>query len=94
MPRITVKLDHAAIARMLKVQFAPAVTELAERVAATARENLDNAGHGLVDDDVRTYATDRAHSVVAIAHPAGKRIEAKYGILAKAAAEHGLEVRE
>lgn len=81
-----IRLDHKGIAQMLKSQpFAEAVHDLAERVA----------GNVVVDADVevRDYTTDRAASSVTIAHPAGLAIQAKHGVLTKAAASVGLEVR-
>ena len=38
--------------------------------------------------------TDRAISIVALSHPAGLAVQAKYGALTKAAAQAGLEVTE
>lgn len=94
--RFNVRLDHAAVARMLRNgQFAGVIHQHAARVheAAEAAMPLDDKGEPFptrVDD----YITDRTVSAVVIAHPAGLRVEAKHGVLIHAAAATGLEVRQ
>lgn len=85
-----VKVDYDALGEILKVQCAPAVNELALRVAAKAMDdgNLPDDA----DVDVRHFTTDRAIAVVRVRHPSGLAAEAKHGVLKKAAAAEGLEV--
>lgn len=71
--------------------IAAEVNDLAHRVAAGAAHTTQ-AGIELpivVDE----YTTDRRAASVTIAHPAGLAAQAKYGVLTKAAAAVGLEVR-
>lgn len=94
-----VKLDHAGMERILKHTMRKPVHEAAEKIAAELRKQ----GHMVGDFDsnadipvpvtVTDYTTDRAITVVAIAHPAGAALQAKHGALTKAAAATGLEVR-
>jgi hypothetical protein len=46
-----------------------------------------------VETEVIHYTTDRASAAVDMDHPAGVAIEAKYGVLKKAARAAGLKVR-
>lgn len=73
------------------------VTSLAERVAANVRAQNIRV-EGLPGDvalpvEVASYITDRARSGVTIAHAAGLAVQAKHGVLTKAAAAVGLEVK-
>ena len=86
------RLDRAGMAEMLKsAGLARDVEAAAQRVAANVGEVSTHDGP--VPATVSTYTTDRAAAAVSIAHPAGIGLEAKYGVLAKAAAAAGLEVR-
>jgi hypothetical protein len=42
---------------------------------------------------VDSYETDRARAEVWLAHPSGLAVQAKHGLLTKAASEAGLEVK-
>lgn len=88
MGKAEIKLDYEAIGRVLTGTLRPVVTRAAANVAARAK--------GLVDKDVpvrvRPYTTDRAASAVVIAHPSGVALQAKAGVLTRAAAAEGLEV--
>lgn len=97
MSRFKVTLDHAAIARMLREQFAPAVNEIAQSIGDEVTAEL--AAHPNLAEiadhvEVTPWVTDRARPSVRIAHPAGHGIEARDGVLTKAAARHGLEVKD
>ena len=85
---MTIKLDHAAIENILKVDMRKPIDDLAAQIAARV-----DVGSVDAPVTVKAYTTDRAISVVAIAHPAGLAIEAKYGALRKAAASLGYEVK-
>lgn len=67
------------------------VNALARQVAANA-EHTTEAGVTL-DVVVDEYTTDRRAASVTIAHAAGLAAQAKHGVLTKAAAAAGLEVR-
>lgn len=83
-----IHLDYEAIGKILREDMRTPIDELAARIAA-------NVDVGSVDAPVtvKAYTTDRAIAVIAIAHPAGKAIQAKHGALTKAAAACGYEVK-
>lgn len=85
------KLDFDAIGEILKVTCAPAINQLALAVAANA------SGDGNLPDNatvtVKQFTTDRAIAVVRLNHPAAQSLQAKYGILTRAASAEGLEVK-
>jgi hypothetical protein len=86
---MAVKLDHAGIERILRKDMRGPIEALARQVAANV--NVGSVTEAQVT--VRSYTTDRAIAVVAIAHPAGAAIQAKHGSLTRAAASQGLTVR-
>lgn len=98
---MTIKLNHAAVAQILKGPGAQAVTKAAaERVAQNVRDQDIKVGDrdgGPHERDlpvtVTMSTTDRAHANVTIAHPSGEAVQAKHGALTKAAAQAGLNVR-
>ena len=49
-------------------------------------------GRTRIPIDAAAQTTDRARAVVALKHPAGMAVQAKYGTLTRAAAAAGLEV--
>lgn len=74
-----------------------AVEAVAEKIAANARSAAP-AVEGIPGDielpvRVDTYDTDRARATVWLAHPSGLAVQAKHGLLTKAASAAGLEVR-
>lgn len=85
----TIKINHKAIEEILKVRMRKPIEELANQIAA--RVDVGSVTDAKVT--VKMYETDRAHAVIAIAHPAGIALEAKYGSLRRAAASQGFEVR-
>ena len=97
MARSKVKLDNRGIGSILKGrEVTDAIREAAEAVAENARaQNVQVEG---VPGDIELpvtvtmFETDRAHAVVALAHPSGDAVQAKHGALTKAAAEAGLDV--
>lgn len=76
---MTFKLNRAGGAEVLKQLAAPAIKELARKIAADAGD----------DAEVVEYTTDRAAASVRV--PAEQ--QAKDGVLTRAAAAAGLEVR-
>jgi hypothetical protein len=90
MPRPKVKFDSAGVLAMLQsAGIRKAVSDAAKRVAAGA----SIAAHdGAVEVVVDETTTDRAKAFVTLAHPAGLGLEAKHGVLTKAARAAGLEM--
>lgn len=73
-----------------------AVNDLAERIAANARASAPDV-EGVPGDialpvRVDSYETDRARATVWLAHPSGLAVQAKHGLLSRAASEAGVEV--
>ncbi len=100
MARQGVRLNHAGISRILKsAEMAAATRKAAEQVAENVRGmgitvgDVDGGTHEIdLPVTVTTFTTDRAHAVVALAHPAGIAVQAKHGALTKGASMAGLEV--
>lgn len=88
MAKIQFRLDHQGIAQVLKSHgFAAAVKERAEAIAREVRARTD--AEVVVDE----YTTDRAAASVTIRDMRGRLLEVRDGILTRAAAATGLEVR-
>jgi hypothetical protein len=73
------------------------IAALAERVAGEVRSQ-GIAVEGVPGDtalpvEVTVYETDRARASVTIAHPSGLAVQAKHGVLTRAASAVGLEVK-
>lgn len=93
-----VKLNSRGIETILKSSAVKSEVEgLAEKVADNVRgQNIDVVGiPGDIDLPVRVsvYETDRARASVMLAHPSGLAVQAKHGLLTRAAAAAGLEVK-
>lgn len=96
-----VRLNTAQIgARLKDDDVREAVRDLAEKV----KDNVEAQGIRVGDRDggkheydlpvtINSQTTDRAREVVTIPHAAGLAVEAKHGVLVKAASSVGLEVR-
>ena len=94
MARLSVRLNSSGIAAVLKSDdVRELVTGKAGAVAAAANANLGAAGHPEITAEVESYTTDRAAAQVVILHPAAMALQARYGILTRAAGEAGLELR-
>ena len=97
-----IRLDSKGVAAILKsAEMARAVKAKAEAVADNVRAQGIKAGdrdggphERELPVSVQMVTTDRAHAIVAITHPAGDAVQAKHGVLTKAAAQAGLDVRE
>lgn len=95
MARPKVKLNHAGIAALLKSGGIASMTAEATAAVAANVEGVDVEGvPGDISIPVETSmtTTDRAHGIVTLAHPSGMAVQAKHGLLTKAAAAAGLEV--
>lgn len=101
MARGKVRLDSSGIRELLKSREVAQATEAAaEAVVANVKSMNIRVGDkdgGPHENDlpvtVRMVETDRAHAIVALAHPAGEAVQAKHGALTKAAAEAGLDFK-
>jgi len=93
--RVKVQLNHFGVLALLNSSpVRTMVSGAAEDIAASARnQGHQVTGGGELPVTVTAYTTDRAASSVALAHPAGIAMQAKHGVLTKAAAEAGLEVK-
>lgn len=82
------ELDYAAIGVILRSpEVRAAITELANQVVA----NLNAEGEPVV---IRQYTTDRAAVAVSIESPKGLLMQVEDGVLTKAAAAVGLQIKE
>lgn len=87
------RLDHVGIGAILRSGEMAAVVNKAARDVVSSAEGQGRMTHdGPLPIDLQEYTTDRAAALVALAHPSGMAMEAKYGVLTKAAAAAGLEV--
>lgn len=96
MARASVRLDHKGLREVLR--SAAMLHEIADVTEAVA-ENARAQGHSVtfgeaLPVEASVILTDRAHGQVTITHPAGIGMQAKYGVLTKAAAAAGLDVTE
>jgi hypothetical protein len=101
MARSRVRLNNRGVEDLLKSAPIDAATKRAAEVVA---DNVRDMNIRVGDKDggrherdlpvtVRLVTTDRAHAIVALAHPAGEAVQAKHGALTKAATQAGLDVR-
>lgn len=97
---VRVQLNPAGIAEALKSEpikkaVEDAANAIAEGIAAqglVAESGVDGGSPDIVGV-VEIEVTDTAHATVTIQHPAGLAMQARHGVLTKAAASAGLEVR-
>lgn len=96
-----VKLDRRGVGELLRsAQMHRTVQAAAEAVANNVKEqnitvgDKDGGRHEYpLPVEVSMTTTDRAHAVVALAHPSGLAVQAKHGALTKAAGQAGLDVK-
>lgn len=95
-----VLLDSAGVrAHLNSPEVAAEVRAAAEKVAANVNAQGLTASSGAAKSGsaitavVWSYTTDRAAAAVSIQHPAGLAMQAKHGVLTKAATAAGLEVK-
>lgn len=94
MPNSRIRLDHAGIAEVLKsAEVRSQVDALAAEVGRDAEAN-PSVRRNQVPVVVDHYTTDRAAASVTLKHPAGRGLQAKWGVLTRAAGSAGLEVHE
>lgn len=90
-------LDSTGIVEVLQSsEVAGEVLRLAEAVAGEVRsdESVTRNGVETIVDAYTSGQDQRAAASVTMVHPAGKRIEAKYGPLTRGAAAQGGEVSQ
>ncbi|QLF84820.1 hypothetical protein SEA_BBQVALINDRA_10 [Gordonia phage BBQValindra] len=94
MSDIEFTLDRAGVGDILS---SPEAHDLVNGLAGQMRDIIDDYVNDDPDDDidviVESYTSDRAAAAVTIAHPRGRQLQAEHGILTRAAAQVGLEVR-
>lgn len=96
MARMKVTLANGNIAAWLRDgRFAGVIHARAEAVQEAAQADMptDDADGAPFPTRIDDYVTDRTVSAVVIDHPAGHRVEARHGVLIRAAAASGLEVK-
>lgn len=89
------RVDREGVAELLRSpELAEHVKELAETVATLARARGLRVVNGdpLPIEVLNDPAPDRTAFTVAVRHPAGTGMEAKYGVLTRAAEAVGIEV--
>lgn len=91
MAKAKIRLDRGGMKAMLSSGQVAKVVHSAARSVADNYDRELSSGE-LMDVRVEDGKTDRARSVVVVAHPAALRDQAKYGSLTKAASAAGLEV--
>lgn len=90
MKRIAVKLDQGGIAEILKSsEMKEMVNGAAERMGSIVRSGVPADAKVIV----RPYLTDRAAAAVVIADKRGMTLQARTGVLTKAATSIGAEVK-
>lgn len=95
-----IKLDHGGLAAISKSpEMRKLVTDTANRIAEEVdKQNIEvgafkGSGEIALPVSVRSETTDRASATVVLAHPAGIAVQAKHGVLTKAASALGLGVK-
>ena len=90
MPKVTLKIDHKGIAELLKsAQMRKMVDEAAGKIAGEVRSKVAAD----VPVAVEPYTTDRAAAAVVITDARGMVYQAQGGVLTKAAAAIGADVK-
>lgn len=98
---VPIRFDPASLGAVLKgSQMQDAVRHVAEAIAANvdaqglvAQSGVGNVGPE-IKGTVRVSVSDRARATVTIAHPAGIAMQAKHGVLTRAANAAGFEVTD
>ena len=93
-----VRLNSRGVLEQLKsAEVRREVNKLAEEIARIAKMNgplvQGVPGDVVLPVKVEEMTTDRARAAVVIAHPSGLAVQAKHGLLTRAAAQAGVEVK-
>lgn len=89
MAKATVTFNHAALMDFLAENCSDELAAVTKAVAASVDVSDDVEVITKIDRD----RTGRPRGMVTIAHPGGLAMQAKRGVLTKAAAENGLDIR-
>ncbi|MHD0024506.1 hypothetical protein ACQX2E_09580 [Corynebacterium diphtheriae] len=89
MAKATVNFNHATLMDFLAENYSDELAAVTKSVAASVDVPDDVEVITKVDRD----RTGRPRGMVTIAHPGGLAMQAKHGVLTKAAAENGLDIR-
>lgn len=84
------KLDRRGVSQLLKGDLGRAATAAARKLADQVRADAPDMAE---DVDVQEYTTDRGAASVMIANSGARELQVRDGILTKAAAKVGLEVK-
>lgn len=86
----TIMLDSDRLMKWVRKNHAGTVSSAAHKVAASVRRKVPKGVEVVVNDHIS--AAGRPVSVVTIIHPSGLGLQARKGVLTRAAAENGLDV--
>lgn len=86
---LKLELDHDGLAEVLKVNCRQIVDEAADVVAAEIQAQHDD----VEEVEVERETSDRARATIVVKDPRAAGWQARDGLLTKAAAAKGLEVR-
>lgn len=91
-------LNETALAATVAARVGPLTKRQATEIAKAVRRQgrkVTSGGGGVNKDElpVRVYSHDDGTAAVVLAHPSGLAQQAKHGVLTRAAASLGLEVR-
>jgi hypothetical protein len=95
---VRIHINEAKLRRLVAARAGKASRAAAERVAEAVKAQRIEVGAETGDPDeyplpVTVSDEPNGEARVTIAHPAGKAVQAKHGVLTRAAASLGLEVR-
>lgn len=95
---MTVHINRAALERVVRQRSGPATLRVAREVADAVEKQGIEVGAETGDPDeyplpVQATREPDGEARVTIDHPAGKAVQAKHGVLTRAAASLGLEVK-
>lgn len=84
------KLNRRGVSQLLKGQLGQAATEAANKLAEQVRADHPDLA---ADVDVEAYTTDRGAASVMVKDSRARELQVRDGLLTKAAAKVGLEVK-
>ncbi|ATW59069.1 neck protein [Gordonia phage Gustav] len=90
MARPGFKLDRRGVSQLLKGDLGRAATDAANKVADQIRADYPDMA---ADVDVEAYTTDRGAASVMVKNSGARELQVREGLMTKAAAKVGLEVK-
>lgn len=88
-----IKLDQRGVNKVLRETVEPVTRRVAELVADSI-DVPEGTGITRADIKVRRYSTDRTAYSVDVEHPEAMQAQLEHGILTRAAAKVGIDVRD